>query len=115
MSLMRRIRLSLVVGVFLPVTYVLLIIAFVNIASVAFRLLGRDTLLHAWAESLESVLSFPISWPSYIYFHYFPPDREFVAFTGFELGSIISVAAGNFVLYAIVTYCALPLYRERRV
>lgn len=110
---MKRIRSSIVGGILLPAGYVLLMLILVNVASLFFNLSGRDTPLHALAESLEAALSLPISWPSYVYFHYFPADREFAAFTGFELGNIISVAAGNFVLYAIVTYGVLLLTGRR--
>ncbi len=112
---MRRIRLSIVGGIMLPAVYIMLLLALINIASFIFRFSGRGTPLHALAESLESVLSFPVSWPSYIYFHYSPPDPEFMAFTGFEFGNIVSVVVGNFMLYAIVSYGALSLYRGRRI
>jgi hypothetical protein len=112
---MRRIGLSIVGGILLPVAYIVLLLALINIASFVFRLSGHGTPLQVLAESLEPVLSFPISWPSYIYFHYFPPDPEFIAFTGFEFGNIVSMVAGNFMLYAIVTYCASSFYRGRRI
>jgi hypothetical protein len=110
---MRRIRLSITGGILLPATYAVLLVALINIASFVFRFSGRDTTLHAWAESLEFALSFPVSWPSYIYFHYYPPDPDFIAFTGFELGNIISVAAGNLLLYSVVAYSVLSIYKER--
>lgn len=110
---MKRIRSSIIGGILLPAGYVLLMLVLVNVASVFFRFAGRDTPLHARAESLEPALSLPISWPSHVYFHYFPADRGFAAFNGFELGNIISVAVGNFVLYAIVTYSVLLLTGRR--
>jgi hypothetical protein len=99
---MKRVVLSIIGGIFLPFLYSILWIILFNLGE-------RDSAFQVWVISARPVLIFPISWASHVYFYFFPPDPDFLMFTGFEFGNIISVITGNFLLYSILTYAVLSI------
>ena len=99
---MKRVLLSIIGGILLPVAYLILWTALWNLGE-------RGSAFQTWVESVRPVLIFPLSWASHIYFYFFPPDPDFVMFTGLEFGNIASVIISNFLLYSILTYTVLSV------
>ena len=74
---MKRFGLSILGGVLVPVIYIEIYCALVSIASDIFHI-WRSPGVHAFAERMEPILLRPISWPSKIHFHFYPPpEHEF--------------------------------------
>ena len=99
---MRRVVLSIVGGILLPFLYLIL-------WTILFNFGERDSAFQNWVISVRPVLIFPISWASHVYFYFFPPDPDFLMFTGFEFGNIASMIFGNFLLYSLLTYAVLSI------
>jgi len=91
-----RLQLSLVGGILIPFCY-----SFVT---------SRLPISH---ENIELLL-LPVSWPSYVYYHFYPldPNRELIIFDGFETGNILSLVLCNVIVYAALTY-ALLSWRDK--
>ncbi len=97
---MKRVLLSIIGGILLPLLYLVLSAILLNLGE-------RGSAFQMWVESVRPVLIFPISWASYIYFYFFPPDPDFLMFAEFAFGNIVSLIIGNFLLYSILTYAVL--------
>jgi len=99
---MKRVLLSVVGGILLPLLYLVLWAILLNLGE-------RDSAFRVWVESARPFLIFPISWASHAYFYFFPADPDFLMFTGLEFGNIISMIIGNFLLYSMLTYAVLSI------
>ena len=108
---MKRIGLSILGGVAVPSLYIGLYSVLVQIASFVFHL-WKSPGARRLAESLEPVVLAPIAWPSWIYFHFFPPHDDFMGLSIFEPGNLLSLATGNVVLYAALTWLFLWSVRK---
>ncbi len=93
---MRRLKLSLAGGILFPFLYLVLL-------SILFNLGERNSDYYFWVESVRPFLVFLISWASYIYFYFFPPDPDFLMFAEFAFGNILSLIVGNFFLYSMLS------------
>ena len=109
---MKRFAFSLAGGVLIPVSYLIFHWFLANAASLIFDLFGRQFWLHDWAESAGIVFILPLSWPSHLYYNFFPAAPETI-FPGLEPGNLAALAVGNFVLYSVITYAILTIKSDR--
>jgi hypothetical protein len=61
-------------------------------------------------ETCAELFWWPVSWPSYIYYSFFPPhlsNEEVVMLRGLETGNFLSLIIGNAVVYMLLTYAFL--------
>jgi hypothetical protein len=92
---MKRLKVSIICGLSIPLGYLLLLSALAPLVG----------------DQGTALLLLPLSWPSHIYYYFFPldPHRELIMLDGFEMGNIYSLIFGNVLGYSILIYALLCL------